>query len=155
MKLRLWLLCAVMTLFAVPSFAQYEAEMDVISPDTGDVWYGSSSYEEGQYLDNPCTSVTDYVWVNYSAYVESAQKEAGVDRYLLSDSTNMGGGLSASGWAQADVGYPAAFTIRNYYKVNTADDFHVVTVVTVDPAAKYTGVAVETACGNGMPDSKE
>lgn len=153
MKTRIWLLCAVMTAFAVPSFAQRYVMEDAITVEEG--WTETASYEEGQYLDNPCTSVVDYVWVNYSAYVESAQKEAGLDRYTLFDSTTMGGTYSASGTAQADVGYPASFSVRNYYKVNTPDNFHVVTVLTLDPASHYTSVAVETACGNGMPDSQE
>ena len=142
MKARIWVLCIVLAAFAVPSFAKI------------DVWYDSSSYEQGQYMDNPCTSWQDWVWVNYSAYAETAQKTFGVDRYLVNESTTMGGMYAASGSAQADVGYANAFTIRNYHKVNTGDDFHVVTVVTVYPGSG-SSVAVETACGNGMPDSKE
>lgn len=154
MKLRLSLLCMMLGLFALPTFAQRYYMDDTIQPDTG--WAESASYNQGQYLDNPCTAAVDYVWVNYSAYVESAQKEAGVDRYTLLDSTTVGGGMySASGTKEADIGYPGAFSIRNYYKVNTSDNFHVVTVVNLDPASRYTGVTVETACGNGMPDSKE
>lgn len=155
MKIRLLMLCVVMALFAVPSFAQRYYMEDTIQPDDGGGWYDASSYQQGQYLDNPCTAVVDYVWVDYSAYVESAQKEAGVDRYVLADTTTMGGIYRASGTAEADVAYAAPFTIRNYYKVNTSDDFHVVTVVNLDPSARYTSVTVETACGNGTPDSKE
>ena len=51
--------------------------------------------------------------------------------------------------------WPEAFTLRQYHKVNTYDNFHVVTVINFDPAARYTGVTVETACGNGLPDSAQ
>ena len=154
MKTRLWILCVLMALFAVPSFAQRYYLEDTIQPADGG-WYDTSSYNQGQYMDNPCTAVVDYVWVDYSAYVEGAQKEAGVDRYLLNETTNMGGIYKAAGGSESDVAYSAAFSVRSYHKVNTADMFHVVTVVNFDPASKYTGVTVETACGDGSPDSKE
>ncbi|HEX6083574.1 MAG TPA: hypothetical protein VF266_03555 [Thermoanaerobaculia bacterium] len=154
MKLRLSLLCVVLGLFALPTFAQRYYLEDTIQPaETG--WAESASYNQGQYLDNPCTSWYDAIWVDYSAYVESAQKEAGVDRYTLFESTTMGGTYKAAGAQEADIGYAGAFSIRNYYKVNTSDNFHVVTVVSLDPASRYTSVTVETACGDGSPDSKE
>ena len=143
MKARIWVLCIVLAAFAVPSFAKI------------DVWYDSSSYEQGQYMDNPCTAIQDWVWVNYSAYAQTAQKAAGTNDYLVDESTTMGGMYKASGSSQSDIGYANAFTTRYYHKVDTADNFHVVTVITVDPVSKYTSLAVETACGNGMPDSKE
>ena len=47
------------------------------------------------------------------------------------------------------------FTLRKYHKVNTADAFHVVTVIDYDPASNQAYVSTETACGNGMPDSAQ
>jgi hypothetical protein len=159
MNNRIWILLLIVAACAVPVFGQVQQQIEVPPDDGGSGggggWYFSSSYEQGQYMDNPCTAVQDWVWVNYSAYVESAQKEAGLNRYLVNDSTSVGGMYAASGTAQADVGYSAPFSIRNYYKVNTGDDFHVVTVATLDPSSQYTSVTVETACGNGLPDSKE
>jgi hypothetical protein len=121
----------------------------------GGGWSGSSSYDQGQYLDNPCTAVQDWVYVDYQAYVQGAQQEAGVARYLFDESTNVAGSYAASGSAQSDVGYGATFTQRYYHKVNTYDNFHVVTVVTFTPGSNTTTVGVETACGNGMPDSAQ
>jgi hypothetical protein len=154
MKIRIGLLLVVTALFAVPSFAQRYYLDDQINPNDG-AWSDSASYEQGQYMDNPCTSIQDWVWVNYSAYAQAAQKAAGTDDYLVDESTTMGGMYKASGSSQSDVGYARAFTTRYYHKVDTPDAFHVVTVITVDPTSKYTTLAVETACGNGMPDSKE
>lgn len=156
MKTRIWLLCVVLAAFAVPSFAQYDRQLlrDVNEDDGGGGgWYGASSYEQGQYMDNPCTGIQDWVWVNYSAQAAAAQQAAGVDDYFVDESTTVGGMYSASGSTQSDVGYAGSFSIRSYHKVNTGDDFHVVTVVTVYPASKSSSVTVETACGNGMPDS--
>jgi hypothetical protein len=143
-------------LVSVPAFGQFQQLREISNEDGGGGgWYDSRSYEQGQYMDNPCTAIQDWVWVNYSAYVEGAQKEEGLNDYLVSESTSMGGMYAASGSAQADVGYSGAFSVRNYYKVNTSDNFHVVTVATLDPYSKTTSIAVETACGDGTPDSKE
>lgn len=158
MKTRIWMLCAVLAVFAVPTFAQmsnYQMLREVDTEDGGGGWTGTSTFRQGRYLDNPCTAVQDLVWVDYSAYVEGAQKAAGIDRYLFDESTTVGGLYAASGSAQSDVGYAAPFSVRNYYKVNTSDMFHVVTVVNFDPASQYTSLTVETACGDGSPDSKE
>jgi hypothetical protein len=153
MKLRIAVLLIATALLAVPSYAQRYYYDDTIGPDSG--WSGETSYSNGQYLDNPCTPGQDWVWVNYSAYVQGAQEEAGVDRYLFNESTTMGGMYAASGASQADVGYGAGFAVRKYHKVNTPDQFHVVTVINFDPGSKTTWVTVETACGNGMPDSAQ
>jgi hypothetical protein len=158
MKTRIWLLCVVLAAFAVPSFAQYTSRQllrDTEETDGGGGWSGTTTYRQGQYLDNPCTSWYDAVLVDYSAYLEGQQKATGFDRYIFDESTTMGGMYSANGSAQADVTYASPVAIRNYYKVNTADDFHVVTVINFDPASQYTSLTVETACGNGSPDSKE
>ncbi|HYC88188.1 MAG TPA: hypothetical protein VEO54_03180 [Thermoanaerobaculia bacterium] len=158
MKTRIWLLCVVLAAFAVPSFAQFSDRQilrEVDENDGGGGWSGSSSYEQGQYMDNPCTAIQDWVWVNYSAYATAAQQAAGANDYLVDENTNVGGMYAASGSTQADVGYGGSFSIRSYHKVNTSDAFHVVTVVTVYPASKSSSVTVETACGNGMPDSRE
>jgi hypothetical protein len=37
--------------------------------------------------------------------------------------------------------------------MNTPDQFHVITVVTFDPASQTTTLSLDSACGNGMPDS--
>lgn len=158
MQTRIWLLCAVLAAFAVPAFGQiYDQQLlrEVDEADGGGGWSGTSTYSEGQYLDNPCTAVYDSVWVDYSAYVQGEQMLAGFDRYLFDESTTVGGMYSASGTAQADVTYPSPLSIRNYYKVNTADNFHVVTVINFDPASQYTSMTVETACGDGSPSSTE
>ena len=159
MKTRIWILCAVLAAFAVPSFAQYNDRQLLREVDENDGggggWYGVSTYRQGRYLENPCTPVQDLVWVDYSAYLEGEQQTAGFDRYLFDESTTMGGMYAASGTAQSDVTYHSPLAIRNYYKVNTSDDFHVVTVINFDPASQYTSLTVETACGDGSPDSKE
>ena len=153
MKTRISILLIAMTLFAVPSFAQ-RFYYDEPVTDEGS-WSGDTSYSKGQYLQNPCTAVDDWVWVDYAAYVAGAQAEAGVDRYLFEESTTVGGAYAASGISQADVAYKSSLALRQYHKVNTPDNFHFVTVVNFDPSSKSTWVTVETACGNGMPDSKE
>jgi hypothetical protein len=159
MNTRIWLLCAVLAAFAVPSYAQFydrEVLREVDENDGGGGgWTGTATYQQGRYLENPCTAVQDFVWVDYSAYLEGQQKMAGFDRYIFDESTTMGGMYSANGSAQADVTYGSPVAIRNYYKVNTADNFHVVTVINFDPASQYTSLTVETACGDGSPDSKE
>jgi hypothetical protein len=154
MKIRISVLLVAIALLAIPSYAQRYYLQDTITEDGGG-WYGESSYSNGQYLDNPCTAAYDPLYVDYSAYVQGAQLEAGIDRYLFNESTTVGGTYSASGSSESDVGYSAAFAVRKYHKVNTPDNFHVITVVNFDPGSQYTWVTVETACGNGMPDSIE
>ena len=158
MKMRIWLLCVVLAAFAVPSFAQYSDRQILRDVDENDGggggWYAPASYQQGQYMDNPCTGIQDWVWVDYSAQAAAEQQAEGASDYLVEENTTVGGGMyAASGSGQADVGYGSSFSIRSYHKVNTPDDFHVVTVVTVYPAMKTSKVTVETACGNGMPDS--
>lgn len=166
MKNRLWILLIMVTACAVPTFGQTaEAanddegvptqEMRCLDCEGSDGWSGTSSYDEGLYLDNPCTAVQDWVWVSYTAYAKGVQTAAGVERYQLSENTSMSGGYATSGAGSSDVGYGATFSQRMYHKVNTPDDFHVVTVVTMNPATKAMTLSVETACGNGRPDSKE
>jgi hypothetical protein len=148
-----------MVVLAVPSYAQQDRalvrEDPEVSPSVMPIWSDEVVYSTGDYLDNPCTAEQDWVWVEYSAYVESAQQEAGIDRFNFFESTTMSGGMSASGTSEADVGYGAAFEVRKYHKVNTPDEFHVVTVINFDPGSQYTWVTMETACGNGMPDSAQ
>ena len=156
MKIRILMLLVVMAIFAVPSFAQYQV-IEPVGDETGGGggWSGDYSFNQGYYLDNPCTSAYDAVFVDYAAYVEGAQAEAGIDRYLLSEDTTMGGSYTAAGSSLSDVAYSTPFTLRKYHKVNTYDNFHVVTVIDFDPSTRYTTVNVETACGNGMPESAQ
>lgn len=163
MKNRISILLLIVAACAVPMFGQtFQADDDGATTEQrcidcdlsgGGGWSGSSSYEEGQYMDNPCTAVQDWVWVNYSAYASGLQTQADVDRYQLSENTTMSGTYAATGSANSDVGYGATFSQRMYHKVNTPDDFHVVTVVTFNPGTKTMTLSVERACGNGMPDS--
>jgi hypothetical protein len=154
MKLRLTLLFVAVALFALPSFAQrYFVEREINTDDTG--WSGGTSVSTGQYLDNPCTAVQDFVYVNYSAYADGYQESANSDRFIFDESTTMSGSYAASGTSQSDVGYLQSYSVRKYYKVNTYDDFHVVTVINFDPVYKTTTLTLETACGNGMPDSSQ
>ena len=157
MKSRILFLLVAVTMLAIPSYAQFNDRelLRETSDSDGGGWYGTTAYDKGQYLDNPCTSWYDQVYVNYQAYVEGLQYEEGTNRYLLNESTTMGGMYAASGSGEADVDYASPVSVRQYHKVNTPDDFHVVTVINFDPVAKYTWVSVETACGNGMPDSKQ
>jgi len=106
-------------------------------------------------MDNPCTAIQDWVWVNYSTYASGLQTAAGVDRYQLSENTSMSGTYATSGSGSADVAYSQTFSQRMYHKVNTPDNFHVVTVITFNPGSKAMTLSLETACGNGMPDSTE
>jgi hypothetical protein len=170
MKNRIWLLLIIVAACAVPTFGQ-TADPEVAGEDEGaptlnqmcidcDLnsgggggWSGSSTYDNGQYLDNPCTYVQDWVWVNYNAYAKSLQTEAGVNRYQVNESTTVSGAYATSGAKSSDVGYGATFSQRMYHKVNTPDNFHVVTVVTTNPSTKAVTLSIETACGNGMPDS--
>ena len=162
MKNRFWIVLIV-SMCAVPAFGQVQLEDEEVTTEQrcidceqgGDVWSGSSSYENGQYMDNPCTAVQDWVWIDYAAYANGAQTEAGVDRYKLSENTSMSGSYAASGSGSADVAYGASFSQRMYHKVNTPDDFHVVTVINFTPSTKSMSLSLETACGNGMPDSAQ
>ena len=106
-------------------------------------------------MDNPCTAVQDYVWINYQAYANGSQPDAGVNRYQFTESTTMSGMYATSGTGQSDVGYGQPYSVRHYHKVNTSDMFHVVTVINFDPASRYTGVTYETACGDGTPSSAQ
>lgn len=121
----------------------------------GGGWSGGSSYQDGKYMDNPCTAVQDLVWINYSAYANGVQPEANVNRYQFNESTTVSGMYATSGSGQSDVAYASPYTVRYYHKVNTSDMFHVVTVVSFDPASRYTGVTYETACGDGTPGSAQ
>lgn len=165
MKNRLWILLIIVAACAVPTFGQtlQAAEDDgptqeqrCIDCDSGGVaWAGDSSYEEGQYMDNPCTAVQDWVWVTYSAYAKGVQTQADVHRYQLSENTTMSGAYATTGTGKSDVGYGATFSNRMYHKVNTPDNFHVVTVVTFNPSTKTMTLSVERACGTGLPDSPQ
>lgn len=165
MKNKIWMLLVIVAVCAVPAFGQVRAEEDEpvttnqkcidCEPTGGSGWSGGSSYEQGQYLDNPCTSYQDWVWVNYAAYASGLQTQAGVDRYQLSENTNMSGAYATSGAANSDVAYSQTFSQRMYHKVNTPDNFHVVTVITFNPATKSMSLSLETACGDGMPDSAQ
>ena len=154
MKIRssMLLIAAVMAVIAVPALAQLEPR--VISREPAE-WSDETTYTQGQYLDNPCTAVQDWVWVDYEANASARQRLTSVARYLFSENTSMSGMYAASGSSEADVAYGATFAVRKYHKVNTPDNFHVVTVINFDPEARYMWVTMEKACGNGMPDSVE
>jgi hypothetical protein len=157
MKTRILILLTAVAILAVPSFAATITPREINDADTG-AYSGSYDYGTGAYLDNPCTAVQDWYYVNYSVYLEQVGiKMAASDRYKLAETMSMAGSYSASGTSNADVTYTGkAFSTRQYHKVtSTYDNFHVVTVITVDPATQNTTLTLETACGNGMPDSKE
>ena len=153
MKTRIWMSFVLAALFAIPSFAQFQPRE--FEKEGSEGWSGSSTYSTGRYLDNPCTAVQDLYWVDYAAYAEGAQAEAGVNRWMFNEDTTMGGAYAASGTSSFDVGYGSQFSIRNYHKVNTSDAFHIVTVITFNPAFKTTTLTLETACGDGSPDSAQ
>jgi hypothetical protein len=154
MKLRLAVLLIAVAVWAAPAFAQFmPREAARITPEEG--WSAESSYSNGQYMDNPCTAVQDWVWVDYSAYASGLQPEKGVNSYLFDESTNMGGLYAASGASSSDIGYGSPVALRKYYKVNTGDAFHVVTVINFNPSTQSMTLTLETACGDGTPDSKE
>lgn len=154
MKLRLWILLVIVAVCAIPAFGQYQLN-EVISSDDGGSWSGSGKYDNGQYMDNPCSAVQDWMWVNYQAFVDGAQAEAGLNRYMFDESTTVAGAYAATGSSFSDVDYSQQVSLRKYHKVNTPDNFHVVTVITFNPATKAPVLTVETACGDGSPDSKE
>ena len=149
MPIRIWILLAVVTVFSVPAFAQRYYYDDVISPESG-----GATYDLDNYLDNPCTSYYDRVWVDYSVYLEQAYSDAN-DQFTFNETTTVGGAYNASGQTTSDIAYTAPFTLRKYHKVNTNDNFHVVTVIDFYPSTRTTYVSIETACGNGMPDSTQ
>ncbi|HYC88187.1 MAG TPA: hypothetical protein VEO54_03175 [Thermoanaerobaculia bacterium] len=154
MKTKIAFLLFAVTAFALPSFAQfYPRQIARETPEEG--WSGETTYEQGQYLDNPCTAIQDWVWVNYSAYASGTQEQAGVNRFLFNENTSMGGMYAASGASDADIAYGSPVSTRHYHKVNTSDNFHVVTVINFNPATQAMTLALETACGNGMPDSAQ
>jgi hypothetical protein len=158
MNTRTWILLAAVVLFALPSFAQRYYYDEPIDGGDGGAYSGDYTYGTGVYLDNPCTAVQDWVYVNYSVYLEQQGLKMGTaDRYLLAETMSLAGSYSASGQSNADVTYTGkAFSTRQYHKVtSTYDNFHVVTVINVDPATQQTTVSLETACGNGMPDSAQ
>jgi hypothetical protein len=161
MKTRISIVLLALAIFAIPSFAQSLSQQPqnmrpIEDVDSGGGWYDDTSYSTGSYLDNPCTAVQDLYYVNYSAFVQSAEAEANASRYLFDEDTTMGGTYSASGTSQSDVAYAQYFTLRKYHKVtSTYDAFHVVTVINFNPSTKVTTVSMETACGNGMPDSAQ
>jgi len=163
MKNKIGMLLVLVAVCAVASFGQARPGSGRMTTNQicldcdpqGGGWYGDSSYQEGQYMDNPCTAIQDWVWVNYSTYASGLQTEAGIDRYQLSENTSMSGTYAASGAASADVAYSQMFSQRMYHKVNTPDDFHVVTVITFNPGTKAMTLSLETACGNCLPDSAQ
>ena len=155
MKTRAWMFVVVVALCAGSALAQKVQDMRPVGDGS---WTDSSTHSLGEYLDNPCTALQDWVWVSYdvSLYQEGKLTASGDERVLFSESTAVDGGYSASGSSQSDVIYKQQpYTLRKYHKVNTADDFHVVTVIDFDPATNGTTVTKETACGNGMPDSAQ
>ena len=160
MNIRQWLLFVALALCAVPLFGQsmYQELRDVEETDGGGGWSDSGTYSLGEYVDNPCTAVQDWYWVSYdvSLYQEGNDFSSGLERVLFHETTNASGDYSAAGSSESDVVYmQQPYTLRKYYKVNTWDDFHLVTVIDFDPATNYTTVTRETACGNGMPDSAQ
>ena len=160
MKARILLVLVAVALFAVPAFAQMDVQPQEFSPDNGSSsggWSGSSSYQNGDYLDNPCTAWLDWVWVDYSASVSMAgeQLNSGEEQVRFHEYTSMGGAYAASGTSQSEVAAMQSYSLRQYHKVNTPDNFHVVTVITFHPASRTSSITRETACGNGLPDSTE
>ena len=159
-NMRLYILLIAITVCAVPAFGQYQQLREISADDgsTGGGWTDSGTYATGSYLDNPCTSWYDQVWVNYNVYLDQEGKNVdNGERVIFNENTTMGGAAyAASGKSTTDVTYKQqAYTIRKYYKVNTGDMFHVVTVIDFDPGSNTSYVSLETACGNGLPDSPE
>ena len=168
MKITIAITIAAVALFALPAFAQsdgcgdpFNVEVPICGENGGGGaggWSDSTSYSDGQYLDNPCTATVDWVWVNYSASValNGWQTDSGQEPVFFDESTTLGGGTyAAAGTSQSEVAAEQAYSLRKYHKVNTPDDFHVVTVIDFDPATRYTTITRETACGNGLPESAQ
>ena len=155
MKTKILMVLIAAAVLATPSFAQEtRQEMRMIQDDQmGDIW--TDEYGMGEYLDNPCTSVQDWAYVDYRVYLTQEVRQASTNRYIIDESMSMGGSYSASGASKADIAYAQPFTVRQYHKVNTYDNFHVVTVIDFDPAARQSYVSIETACGNGLPGSPQ
>ena len=155
MKLRSFIAFVAVAVLALPSFAAVPRLGG--GSDTTDVWSETDSYDLGTYMDNPCTAVLDSVWVDYVVdLTKKGQTTSAGERVLFDERTTMSGtSYAASGSTLTDVTYQEKFTIRKYHKVNTSDDFHVVTVIDFDPAKRRTTVSVEKACGNGLPDSAQ
>ena len=150
MNRKMMMLFLALTVLAVPAFAATITPREpVTAVDTAE-----STHDLGRYMDNPCTAAIDSVWVNYSVYLYQEFYDAN-GRYIFDEDTAVGGSYAASGASKTDVAYQSPLQIRKYHKVNTKDNFHVVTVIEFNPTTRYTKVVVETACGNGMPDSKE
>ena len=155
MKTRILLVLAAVAWFAVPSFAQKVYDMRPVGDGS---WTDTASYEAGEYMDNPCTAVVDWVWVSYTAdvYLQGWKTSTGAEPVRFDESTTVGGGTyAAAGTSRSEVAAQQPYSLRKYHKVNTPDNFHVVTVITFDPASRDTTITRETACGNGMPDSIE
>ena len=153
MKTGIWLVLAVVTLFAVPSFAQRHSFDHGIVIEGG--WSETASYQNGEYMDNPCTATVDWVWVEYSASVDynGWKTDTGQEPVRFHESTTMTGAYATAGTSHSEVAAQQTYSLRQYHKVNTPDNFHVVTVITFDPAVRDATITRETACGNGMPDS--
>ena len=155
MKKTIWIL-VVATMLSVPALGQEYLQMEEFSgEDTSSSggWSGVSTYNNGQYVDNPCTATYDPVWVSLDVWVEGTQLLAGYDRYVFDESTTASGSYSAYGASQSDLTYPQAVTMRQYKKMNTYDQFHLVTVVNFDPYTRGISTSIETACGDGTPGS--
>ncbi|HEX6100036.1 MAG TPA: hypothetical protein VF432_27235 [Thermoanaerobaculia bacterium] len=149
MNRKMMMLFLALAVLAVPALAATITPREISTVETAE-----STHDLGRYLDNPCTAVIDRIWVNYSVYLQQEFYDDN-GRYIFAEDTAMGGTYAASGTSKTDVAYQSPLQIRKYHKVNTNDNFHVVTVIEFNPATRYTSVVVETACGNGMPDSKE
>ncbi|HYK02222.1 MAG TPA: hypothetical protein VE974_10730 [Thermoanaerobaculia bacterium] len=156
MKTRILFVIVAAAFLAAPSFAAVIVPREPV--DQVEAYSGDYDYGTGAYLDNPCTAVQDWYYVNYDVYVSQfGSKLAGSDRYRINETTSMAGSYAASGTSSADITYTGkAFSTREYHKVtSTSDMFHVVTVINVDPATQQTTVTIETACGDGTPASKQ
>jgi hypothetical protein len=159
MKTRILMLLFAAAVFAMPSFAESPTMQQLRPIDEYNDGGGMGGYYEiGTYLDNPCTAVQDFTYVDYNSNLAAQTIQmASKARYLLDEGMTMYGSYAASDSDHSDVTYMAqTFTQRHYHKVtSTYDEFHVVTVIDVDPATQTTSVSIETACGNGMPDSPQ
>ena len=161
MKIRISLLFIALAVFAIPTFAQsnYEQLRQIEYEDGGGGggWSDSVSHQNGGYFDNPCTATVDWAWYAYDVAVYQEGKEALSNLDLLFDEqTSISGSYSVAGSSQSDVNYKQQpLEIRKYRPANWYDKFHLVTVIRFDPATRTTSVTMETACGNGMPDSVE